>query len=193
MKLFTNWPSKFYWTLWLGANLAYKEKWQKDLEAVNNRIMEVTGASSLTVSFPEESDLDVDLSLDFDTLNNDEKIFRLFQILREFGLFGFEAELMARSNAGPWDAYVAYYEYSPAQWTGIKRVYISCSECKSLVRRINPEDYYTVFDSLLWVRWDNKIQEEGGVVYVDETNRSVMNKEPVLWGVQEEDDGSLQN
>ena len=79
-----------------------------------------------------------------------------------------------------WDAYVAYYDYNPARWTGIKRIYISCSECAELLRRLNPEDIYTVFDAVLWMRCSNRIHDVGGTAYVDFANHAVVNKQPVL-------------
>lgn len=190
MKLFNDWPSKFTWTFWLGGNLAYKDKWKNDAHYVNNRIMEATGASQINVSFPnpDETSLDVDMELSIDSLRNDEKIFRIFPILKEFGLFSFEAELMAVSDNGMWDAYVAYYEYNPARWTGIERTYISCAECKSLCHRLNPEEIYTTFDALLWLRSDDKVCEEGGTVHVDFQSRLVVDKRPVLAPPEEKEE-----
>ena len=200
MKLYGRWPSKFKWVFEITANLAYKDRWKLpcNLEKVNNRIVDATGADSLKLAFPEESNMDIDLTLEFDHLKNDEKIFKLFPILQEFGMFSFDAALMASSRNEIWDAYVAYYEYDPSRWTGIKRTYISCSECDSLCHRLQPDDIYTFCDVLLWLRYDRKVREDGGTIYLDMNDRIIPNKQPVHGGLrekeeeeEEEDDGSL--
>ena len=126
------------------------------------------------------------MTMQFETLYNDERIFRVFPVLREYGLFSFEADLQA--SAELWNAYVAYYEYNPARWTGIKRTYISCSECEELLRRLNPEDIDTVFDAILWMRSSSRIKDVGGIAYVDFSNRAVVNKQPVLPLLTEKED-----
>ena len=188
MKLLKHWPSQFHWEFWLGGHLAYKERLQQNIKAVRSRIINSCGTSSIEIAFPEESNLDIDMTLQFETLYNDERIFRVFPLLKEYGLFSFEADLQASSENELWDAYVAYYEYDPARWTGIKRTYISCVECEELLRRLNPEDIYTVFDAVLWMRCSNRIKDIGGTAYVDFYNRSVINKQPVLPVLQERED-----
>ena len=188
MKLLKYWPSQFHWEFWLGGNVACKPRLQKETKDIYNRIAQACGASAVKIAFPEDSNLDVELTLQFEHLYNDEKVFRVFQLLKEYGLFGFEADLRACDKNERWDAYVAYYEYNPARWTGIKRIYISCSECAELLRRLNPEDIYTVFDAVLWMRCSNRIHDVGGTAYVDFANHAVANKQPVIPVLTEKED-----
>ena len=188
MKLLKYWPSQFYWEFWLGGNLTYKDRLQKEVKAVAARIGQSCRTSSTRITFLEDSNLDVELTLQFEHLYNDEKVFRVFQLLKEYGLFGFEADLRVCAKNETWDAYVAYYDYNPARWTGIKRIYISCSECAELLRRLNPEDIYTVFDAVLWMRCSDRIHDVGGTAYVDFANHAVINKQPVLPVLTEKED-----
>lgn len=176
MKLFNHWPSRYYWSLRFDASLAYVNRYKDNQMAVNHEIQTRWKARRVQADFPEEGILNLNLLVEFYSLRNDEKLFKVFSFLKEsFGLFSFEAELTANSVNEVWDAYIASYSYAPSMSPGIQRVYLSYSECEALCHFQYPDEICTTTMSILHLRSLDNLQV-GGSVFINFNNQAIENK-----------------
>ena len=115
--------------------------------------------------------------LDFNSLKNDTKLFKIFSFLKaSFGLLSFEAELTANSTNKIWDAYIAYYSYDSSRHPIIQRNYLSCAECEALCRFQAPDDISTTTMGILHLRCLDNLPEVGGTLFIDFNNRVIEEK-----------------
>lgn len=181
MKLNNQWPSSFHWILQFSGCVAYIQRYTAAPEEEREALREAVSASDVRVSVETDGEYNLQIDMKWSALRNDERVIKALGYLRErYGMFDFKADLVARSNNETWDALVAYYQYNPAKYTGIRRTYLSCAECAFLCRFCLVEEIYPVFDKLLLLRDQENLQQVGGILYVDFQNHPVINKRSVL-------------
>lgn len=181
MKLFNKWPSSFHWLLQATCTIAHSDLFLEDEEGARKDLLTAVDASAVRANYYTDGEWNLNVDIEWTSLANDMKVLKVFSFLKaQYGAYSFQAELVACSNNETWDCFVAYYNYNPAKAIGIRRTYLSCSECAFLCKTTMIEELYTVFDHVLLLKDQENIQEVGGIIYVDEENHLIENKTSVL-------------